>query len=99
MVRMTGATHGIEWNDRPHASAFVVRLYFQPAVHFQQSLPHAGQADSGFRACLTKPLQTVGWYAAPGIPNLENQLVGQAPKTNAHFFGSGVAMDIGQAFL
>src|ERR1700685_2013433 len=99
VVRMTGSTDGMEWNDHPPGSAFAVLLYFHTAVHFQQPLPHSGQAASGFRACLAKSLQALDRYAAPRIPNFENQLVGQAPKTNAYFFGSGVAMHIGQAFL
>ena len=98
-VRMAGAADRIERNDGPHGGSVAVRLYFQPAVHFEQTLTHSGETDAGFRTRLAETLQTLGWYAASVISYFQNQIVGQALKTDANFRGPGVAVNVGQAFL
>ena len=76
-----------------------IRLYFQVAVQFVQSLAHSSQTNAGLRAGTTKPGQPIGGYAASGIPYFQDCSFGLALKTNANLRSSGVAMHIGQALL
>ena len=46
IVRVAVAADRIERNDGAHGGSVAVRFYFQPAVHFEQSLPHSGQTDA-----------------------------------------------------
>lgn|ERR1700733_7938968 len=89
----------IDWNYSPHARSPAIRVYSQLAVHFIEPLTHSGQADAGFRACLTESIQALGGDATAVVANFQDDIFGVALKTDHDLRGASVAMHIGQALL
>ena len=61
-------------NDGPQCGSVTIRFDLQLAVQFVYSLAHPGQADARFRACFTKPIQTLRRYAAAVVSYFQNYL-------------------------
>ena len=61
-------------NDGPQCGSVTIRFDLQLAVQFVYSLAHPGQADARFRACFTKPIQTLCRYAAAVVSYFQNYL-------------------------
>lgn len=61
-------------NDGAQCGSVTIRFDLQLAAQFVYSLAHPGQADARFRACFTKPIQTLCRYAAAVVSYFQNYL-------------------------
>ena len=61
-------------NDGAQRGSVTIRFDLQLAVQFVYSLAHSAQADARFRACFTKPIQTLRRYAAAVVSYFQNYL-------------------------
>src|SRR5579863_8069694 len=66
----TGKSCRVEGGYGPHCSSMTIRFYFELAVEFAQSLAHSGKTNARFSACIPKPGQPLGGYAASVISYL-----------------------------